>query len=587
MKAYYLLCIILAATVLLCSCSSRAMQDGASTAVPSIGSDPSEDVYFSQRDLSGSYDPSHCAVIELKGDTAACASDAVRIDGSTVTISDEGSYLLRGNLTDGMILVDAGEDDKTQLILQNVSIHSQSSAPIYIRQADKVFLTLEQGSENSLTSGESYIPIDDNQIDGVIFSKSDLCLNGTGALTISSPAGHGIVSKDELTMAGGGSYTITAAGHGLSVNDSICIEQVKLTVSSGKDAIKAEHDTDSLLGLIYIQDGTYDLTCAGDGISAGAALTIEGGSFRITAGGGSENGEIRVSDQWGHMGGRPDGPGGKGNTPHPTEGTDSLEDSASIKGIKSAGIMRITGGSYLIDSADDALHSNDELIVEGGSFTIESGDDGLHADNALLISGGSLAIKESYEGLEGLSVEISGGTISVVSSDDGINAAGGSDGSGFGGFRGGDRFGGSGSSDSFIRITAGTLSIRAEGDGIDSNGTLEITGGAITVCCPTMGDTAVLDYEISGSVHGGTFIGTGAYQMAQSFSDSGQGVIAVSVGNQPAGTEICLTDEAGNLILSHCPELDFAIVILSSPEIQKGNTYTITVGSANGSFPAS
>ena len=125
------------------------------------------------------------------------------------------------------------------------------------------------------------------------------------------------------------------------------------------------------------------------------------------------------------------------------------------------------------------------------------------------------------------------------------------------------------------------------GDGMDANGTLEISGGHITVVGPTQGDTATLDYDISATITGGTFIGTGASGMAQTFSDSRQGVVALSVGNRSAGTQIVLKDAKGNVLITHEPELNFAVVILSSPELIKGETYTIMIGSDSGEFEAS
>ncbi|MGN1083073.1 MAG: hypothetical protein ACI4SJ_05950, partial [Candidatus Avispirillum sp.] len=174
---------------------------------------------------------------------------------------------------------------------------------------------------------------------------------------------------------------------------------------------------------------------------------------------------------------------------------------------------------------------------------------------------------------------------------DGLNAAGGTDssgtqggrdgmfGGGFGG-RGGGGGGMSSSSDGTIVISGGTLYIKASGDGIDANGSLTISGGFVTVAGPTQGDTATLDYDTEGIITGGTFIGTGASGMAQSFSDASQGVVAVGVGNQSAGTAVTLTDKDGNVIISVTPELSFAVVILSSPDIASGESYTLTVGSA-------
>jgi len=144
----------------------------------------------------------------------------------------------------------------------------------------------------------------------------------------------------------------------------------------------------------------------------------------------------------------------------------------------------------------------------------------------------------------------------------------------------------SSNSNGSIKVSGGNLYVKASGDGIDANGTLEISGGYTIVVGPTQGDTATLDYDKSATITGGTFIGTGAQGMAQTFSDSKQGVVAVSVGNQSAGTNITLKDKGGNTIIEYAPELSFAVVILSSPDIVSGETYTITVGLESGEFEA-
>lgn len=577
---------------------------------------------FSDRDFETDYDESKSAKITLSGDSASCSSDAVEISGSTITIKDEGTYILSGTLDNGMIIVNADKTDKTQLVLNNVSIHSETSAPVYILQADKVFITIAEGSSNTLSNGGTFTAIDDNNIDAVIFSKEDLTLNGAGTLTITSPAGHGIVSKDSLKLTSG-TYDISSASHALTGKDDVCVANANFTLTSGKDGIHAENTDDTALGLVYIQSGTFTIASEGDGISAASYMQIDDGNFNIISGGGSANAENKTSDSWGNfMGG---GMGGGGRVPgsgknstmgnsagkasatgsagtdlngtatdtgaDATTDTDSDDDSTSIKAIKASGNLTINGGTFTIDSADDSIHSNASITVHGGTFDIASGDDGFHADETLTITSASINISESYEGLEGLHINISGGEITLTASDDGLNAAGGTDQSGFGGQRGNETFGGgpggsSSSSSGSIVISGGTIHVTASGDGLDANGTLEITGGSTTVCGPTQGDTATLDYDTSGVITGGTFIGTGGAGMAQSFSDSDQGVIAVSTGNQSAGTEIKLTDRDGNTIITHTPELDFAVVILSSPDIVSGETYTITVGSSSGEFTA-
>ncbi len=548
---------------------------------------------FSKRDFDIDYDENKSAIIQLNGDSATCSSNAVQISGSTITILDEGTYILSGTLNNGMIIVNSEKSDKTQLVLNGVTIHSETSAPIYILQSDKVFITLAKDTVNTLSNGGSFTAIDENNIDSVIFSKEDITLNGTGSLTITSPAGHGIVSKDELTITSG-AYYITSSSHGITGKDNVCIANAVINIVSGKDGIHAEHADDASLGFVYIESGTFHIQSEGDGISSSATMQIENGTFDIVSGGGHKNASQKTSDFWGGFGGRGSGGnkgngGNRGNMNNNTT-TTTETDSTSIKGIKATSDFIINGGTFTIDSADDSIHSNTNVTINGGIFQIASGDDAFHADETLTITSGTIDITTSYEGLEGLHVKVCGGDIKLVATDDGINAAGGTDSSGFGGHRGNDRFGGgfgmSSSSNGSIEITDGNLYIKASGDGMDANGTLLISGGYTIVCGPTQGDTATLDYDVSGTITGGTFIGTGGSMMAQTFSDSIQGVVSLKAGTVSAQTTITLTDANGNTLFSYAPELDFNIIILSSPELISGETYTVTIGSTSGTFVA-
>ena len=546
------------------------------------GTVPASNDIFSNRDRKDSYDTAGAVTISLNGDSIACDSGAVKISGTTATLSKEGTYILSGQLNNGMILVDAPDEHKLQLVLDGANIHSESCAPIYIRQADKVFLTLAAGSSNRLSNGSGFTAIDENNIDAVIFSKEDLTLNGSGALTITSPAGHGIVSKDSLKITGG-VYTVQAASHGVCGKDDVCVSGAQLNITAGKDGIHSENDDDAALGFVYLESGNFLIEAGQDGISASSGVTVLSGSFDITAGGGSGNGESHAESGFGGGfggGGRPGGPGGRPGSQ--TQQTQT--DTESRKGLKAAGDLTISGGIFNLNTADDALHANGNITLSGGVYQIASGDDGVHADETLTVTAGTMDITQSYEGLEALHILISGGQICLVASDDGLNAAGGTDSSGFGGGFGGDRFGGrggSGGSSGSMVISGGELYVQASGDGLDANGTLEISGGFITVCGPTQGDTATLDFDSRATITGGTFIGTGASGMAQTFSDNTQGVIAVRFGSQSAGTQITVTDSSGKVILTHSPELSFAVAILSSPELVSGETYTLQLGASS------
>lgn len=555
-----------------------------------------ESEMFTERDFETTYDNSKSVKVELKGGKVSCDSDAVAISGTTIKLSEEGTYIFSGTLDDGMIVVDAEKTDKLQIVLDEASVTSATSASLYVLQADKVFVTLAKGTENVLANGGTFEAIDDNNIDAAVFSKQDLTFNGSGNLTVTSPAGHGVVCKDDLVFTGG-NYVINSASHGLDANDSVRLTKANITVTSGKDGIHAENNDDATLGFVYVADGTFNISAEGDGMSAGAYMQMKDGTFNIVSGGGSENGEKKTSDSWGDFRGGMGGPrgdmgGGRPNMNQPQETNVETEDSTSIKGIKAGGDLLIAGGTFKINSADDAVHSNASIMVNAGKFEIATGDDGFHADEALTIYDGTINITESYEGLEALNILVSGGDIKLAASDDGLNAAGGTDSSGMGGPRGGDQFGGRGpggmssSSNGSIVISGGNLYVKASGDGIDANGTLEITGGYTVVVGPTHGDTATLDFDVSGVIKAGTFIGTGASGMAQTFSDSEQGVVSVSVGNQSAGTKIELVDGNGTTLISHEPELDFAVVILSSSDLKKGESYTLNVGNLSETIQA-
>ena len=507
---------------------------------------------FTDRDKSGEYDVAECVKIEL--------------GGGDVTITEEGVYLLSGSSENGMIIVDADETAKVQLVLDNVEISNRDGAAIYIRQADKAFITLAEGTMNTLSGGDSYVSIDDNNIDGVIFAKSDLTINGKGSLNVTAVTGHGIVSKDDLKVTGG-AVTVTAEGHGLSGKDSVRIgggtengqdaanSAVTLNITAGKDGIHSENTDKEDKGFIYIEDGSITVVSDGDSISAGIYLQIDGGTFNLTAGKGSANKTVARDE----------------------DGSD-----ISTKGIKAGGKMIINNGSFFIDSQDDALHSGSNLIVTGGQFDIATGDDGLHADETATVAGGTVNISTCYEGIEGNEVIISGGYIRLYATDDGLNAAGGRDGSGFGGRFGGESEGGfHGGTDSVssLLISGGTIYVNAEGDGIDSNGTITVTGGEIYVSGPESSANGAIDYEYSAQITGGTFVAVGNSGMAMNFGESStQGSVLISTSNCKAGTEVSLKDGGGNVLVSYTAESGFNSVVVSCPGMVQGGTYTVHVG---------
>lgn len=530
--------------------SQTAQPEGTAQAASAEGSEDtvtvvphSDNDMFTDRDYEiGWSDP---VTVELQGDTAAVDGAGATVSGSTVTVVQAGSYVFTGNLQ-GQVVVDVADTDKVQLVLDGAEISCDNSAAIYIKNGDKVFLTTSWDSENLLSSTGEFVQADENNVDGAVFAKADLTLNGAGTLTVESETGHGIVTKDDLKITSG-AYAITAASQGLSGKNSVRVAGGEITIDSGKDGIHAQHDEDAEKGFIYVIGGSFHITCGNDAMDASGTLTVEDGAFEIITDGGAENAPVHMDER---MGG-----------PFPTGDTETdLDDlvSDSHKGLKAAGIL-VSGGSFQIDAADDAVHSNGTLEISGGDFDIRTGDDGLHADVSLTVSDGTIRIDTSYEGIESETITLSGGTIDVTAADDAVNGSG---------------------SSPVVTISGGDITLNSGGDSLDSNGSLYVSGGNILISGPENSGNGMLDCDGVAEITGGTLLGGGASGMNQNFGSSSSqcSILTDLATRQTAGSTVTVTDSSGTEIASYTPEKDFQCVIVSTSELTVGETYTITAG---------
>lgn len=420
--------------------------------------------------------------IELKDDEITASTHLVAIEGNVVKITQAGSYAFTGELSDGRIVVEADKEDAVELVLNGVDITCSDYAPIQVLQADNVTINLAEESVNVLTDGSTYSLADEeDNTDGVIFSKDDLEFKGNGTLYINGNYKHGIVGKDDVT---------------------------------------------------------------------------------------------------------------------------------------------IHGGTYVIQAVEDGVNANDSITIEDGDFTITAGDDGIHVDELLTINAGIIMIAESTEGLEGHQVIINGGDIDITASDDGINSNSGSDsenaelnvtmeaggafpevaeegtlperpedgtfpeeserGNILGGERGQGRMGGitmDTDVDSLIQINGGTIHVDANGDGLDSNGYLEINGGAIYISGSVGNGDSAIDYGLEATISGGSIVAAGFSGMAEAFSSESQqySILYKMQDTKAAGTSVVVRDSSGAEILSFTPDKEYNCLILSSPEMKEGETYTIEI----------
>ncbi|MDR2587210.1 MAG: carbohydrate-binding domain-containing protein [Coriobacteriales bacterium] len=468
------------------SATDNAPFDDAGEAVPSgdvAGGDAARadadgfDFAYSDRDQDTAYDGASATAVTFNGSGAEAHSAAgdtatnVRTSDGAVTLTAEGCYVISGSLSEASLIIDAPDDAKVQVVFNGVRIENSAGPAVLVESADKVFITLAEGSTNVLNdgTGRSDLPTDGASVesaaevditeddtaeehathDATLFSHDDLTINGSGALTVSSLSAHAIVSKDDLVICGG-TFALNAATDALQ----------------GKDCVK-----------------------------------IVAGDFAITAG-------------------------------------DDAITSTNTDKPDSAGFV----------------------TIDGGSLVINAGDDALHAETILRLTGGSVEVVACEEGYEGAQIWLDGGQHTIISADDGLNAAG------------------EARTDFLLDITGGTLVVTADGDGIDSNGTLAQSGGEVLINGPTNSANGALD-ATRATITGGTMLALGAAGMAQTYGEgSTQAALLYQAAQTlPAGVIIRLIAADGSELISHTAIRPFSSIAYSSPALAQGESYTLEV----------
>ena len=362
---------------------------GAAVALNAIVSSTSTiavDPEFTDRESDPSYDDNTATHITLNGTEIQVSGDGASASGGVLTISSAGTYVISGKLSDGQIVVDAGDQDKVQLVLNGVTVNCSDNAPIYVKSADKVFITLNENTENSLTDGASYIQSDDNNVDGVIFSKADLAVGGSGTLNITANYKNAVVSKDDLVVTGG-TFNITAKEDALNGKDCIKIKDGVFNISSSEGkGLTSKNDEDNTKGYVYIAGGTITIKNSVEGIE-GTAIIVEDGTIDVTS---SDDGFNAASGSAGTSESNTGGQGGKG----------AMENDTNC-------YLSIAGGTITVDASGDGLDSNGSMYISGGTIYVSgptsNGDGGLDYNGTADISGGTLVVAGSAGMAQGFS----------------------------------------------------------------------------------------------------------------------------------------------------------------------------------------
>ena len=486
----------------------------------------------------------YSAKITLSDSNISIEGAGVTRSGSTITITKAGVYYITGTLSDGNIVVSADKSDDVQIVLDNVSLTSKTTAPINCVKAGKLTITLADGSINTLTDSSSYTAFTDtekSEPDATVFSKSDLVINGNGKLIVNSKYSDGIASKDGLKIINA-VVEINSVDDGIRGKDYVAIKDANINITSKGDGIKSTNDEDETLGYIAIDGGNISIKSEADAIQAETILNVSGNINIVTSGDAN---------------------------------------SSSSKGLKAGKEITIESGNIKISSTDDNIHSNGIVVINGGTFELSSGDDGIHADTDIVINKGNINITKSYEGIESDYIEINGGTISVTASDDGINISGGNDGSAMMGRPGQNSFSSVEATNRKLVINGGDITVKATGDGLDANGSIYVNGGNVVVVGTTSGGNGALDYDREMVVTGGNLIVYGSTGMWQNPSSSStQYSVAFGVSGK-SGDVVVLKDSSNNEIASTTTQNSYNAIVFSNSKIKNGETYTLYVNGTN------
>lgn len=543
---------------------------------------------YSKRDMDASFDESSATKITLLGDSASVSGSGAAAEGSTVTISTAGTYIVSGNLTDGSITVTTSENDKVQIVLNGVKIACSSGPAIDVQSADKCFITLAEGTQNSLSDGSVFTSEDAN---ACIYATCDLTINGSGSLDVSGNYRHGVFSKDDLVVYGG-TINVSAVEDGLNGKDSVKIGAGDISIDSGADGVKSSKSTNPEKGFVYVSGGSLSIDAEDDGIQAKTHLCIAGGSIEIDAVDDALHSDLEGTLNGGSTSVR------SGDDAFHCETKLEVNDGSFVAETCSEGYeaeqVVVNGGDTNICALDDAMNasaadlSDDSESSDADTSTStpsgESGANAVQPDGSIGVPDASSANADSNEQQPNTAPQGAGQQDSATPPELPSDLGHAPDVQGRmerGGQAPGGQGGAPGASDSncLIQINGGKVVLNSQGDGVDSNGNVEINGGTLLVNGPSSDGDGAFDYDGEATISGGTVLMAGAVGMAQSFT-SGTQAFALVQASGSAGSVIEATDADGNVIATLTATRAFGCVLVSGAGVSDGDTITVSVDGA-------
>lgn len=490
-----------------------------------------------------SYDESHATQITLADQTATVTGQGASFSDQTVTITQAGTYVLTGSGKNIKLVVEAADTDQVHLVFQSLTLEGEGTL-LQVNKAQEVVISLVEGSQNALTESQAS---DDEEVKATIHSQVPLTLNGTGNLTLTALTKNALEVEDDLKVLGG-TYTVKAANHGFKAEGALDIEAATLTIEAGKDGLHAEHDETTERANISLNPTQLSIAATEDGVDAGNELTIKGGTITVSQ---SEEGlEARVIRQL----------GGDVTIKSSDDGVNASAGSSS-KTTDTSATSKTTDASATSNTADTSSSA--------GQATTDSGTTSSSASQATADPAATSQADQANKDKNATPPSPPAGQAPPQGGQPPQNGQG----------PGGMPPGGQEESDPSLQIIleGGTLTIDAEGDGIDSNGTVSISGGSLVVNGSVQGGNGPLDAAGDITITGGRVWALGTSDMLQGFAQgSTQASITANIAGT-AGQTLIILDANGKEVTRQTASKDFQAVIMSSADLVDGQTYTIQV----------